>query len=338
MAVTDSSSSSSKVPSFILNNGRAFPAIGLGTWAYEATGERDVLEQAVYDAISQGMRHIDTAWIYAVEDRVGAAVKRAIADGLVKREDLVIVTKIWVINLTKDRLLAQARESLGKLGLEYIDVLLVHWPVPMRDNGKGEHFPKNDDGSFAIDDDVDLYTETWPAMESCVDAGIAKSIGVSNFTPSQIDKLMSVARIKPVTNQLESNPLLPQDKVLATCAKYGIIVTAYQPFGGSPRPTEDGSLVETDSRKALFDSPIVKALADKYGKTVAQILLKFHVQRGVAVLFKSVTKTRIAENLNIFDFEMTQQELDSLTAMKTGQRVCYMPEVVRSKYNPFADE
>lgn len=331
-------SAAANVKVFTLNNGQPFPSIGFGTWAFEESGERDVLEQSIYDAIAQGMRHIDTAWIYQVEGKVGAAVKRAIADGIVKREDLVIVTKIWVINLTKDRLLAQAKESRDSLGLDKIDVLLIHWPVPMKDNGKGEHFPKNEDGSFAIDDDVDLFNETWKAMEQCVDEGIAKSIGVSNFTPTQIETLVKSCRIKPVVNQVESNPLLPNEKILAACKKHDIIMTAYQPFGGSPRPAEDGTIVETDSRKALFDSPVVKAIAEKHGKTLAQILLKFHVQRGVAVLFKSVTKSRIAENINIFDFELTDEELASLNAMKTGQRICFMPEIVGSKYNPFADE
>ena len=332
------SSAAASIPVFTLNNGRPFPSVGLGTWAHEASGERDQLEQAVYDAIAAGIRHIDTAWIYKVEASVGAGVKRAIADGLVKREDLVVVTKVWVVNLTRDRLLTQAAESLASLGLEYIDVLLVHWPVPMKDNGKGEHFPKNEDGSFAIEDSVDIFTETWAAMEECVDKGITKSIGVSNFTPSQIDKLVSVARIKPVTNQIECNPLLPQEKLIAACAKHGIVVTAYQPFGGSPRPQEDGSTLPSPSRQALFESPVTKAIAERHGKTVAQVLLNFHVQRGVAVLFKSVNKARIQENLKLADFELSPQELQDLTAMKTGQRCCYMPEVLGSKYNPFSED
>ena len=328
----------SNVKVFTLNNGQPFPSIGFGTWAYEATGERDVLEQAVYDAIEQGIRHIDTAWIYRVEDKVGAGIKRAIADGLVKREELVVVTKIWVTNLRKERLLAQAKESLTSLGLEQIDVLLVHWPMPMTDNGKGGTFPTNEDGSFCLDDDVDIYEETWPAMEQCVDDGLTKSIGVSNFTSAQIDKLVASARIKPVVNQVESNPLLPNDTVLAACKKHGIIMTAYQPFGGSPRPQPDGSLKGSDSRAALFESTILKSIATKHRKTTAQIMLKFHVQRGVAVIFKSVTKSRITENLSIFDFELTDQEMSSLNRMKTGQRNCFMPQVVGSKNDPFADD
>jgi len=326
------------IPSFTLNNGRSFPALGLGTWAFEASGDREILEQAIYDAISLGVRHIDTAWIYQVEDKVGSAVRRAIADGLCKREDLVIVTKVWVINLTKDRLPVQAKESLQNLGLDYIDVLLIHWPFPMIDGGKKEHFPRKADGSFNFDENVDLYNETWKAMEQCVDEGITKSIGLSNFTPAQIETLWANSRIKPVVNQVESSPLLPNTKILNVCKKYGIIMTAYQPFGGSPQPQKDGSMALTDPRKQLFESPIVKALADKYGKTIAQILLRFHIQRGVAVIPKSVSKTRIAENTQIFDFELTCEELDSLIGMETGQRVCYMPEALLSKYNPFADD
>lgn len=326
------------VPEYVLNNGQRLPSIGLGTWMYEATGERDSLQQAIYDAIDAGVRHIDTAWIYKVEDKVGAAVKRAITDQLVKREDLVIVTKIWVTNMTKDRVMQQAKESMKSLGLDYIDILLVHWPLPMHDNGKPEEmFPLKPDGSFDFNEGIDIYNETWKAMERCVDEGITKSIGVSNFTVKQLDLLAKTARIKPVVNQVEGNLLLPNEKILQACKKHGIIMTAYRPFGGSPRPQDDGSSTENDTRKAMFESPIVKAIAAKHSKTIAQILLKFHVQRGAAVLFKSVNKKRIAENLNIFDFELTDQEMSSLKSMESGQRSCFMPKALASKNNPFAD-
>ena len=330
----------SAIPCFTLNNGRSFPVLGFGTWAFEETGQRETLNQSIYDAIVAGYRHIDTAWIYKVEHQVGAAVRKAIDDGIVKREDMCIVTKIWVTNMTRDRLLEQAKESVARLGLDYTDVLLVHWPVPMRDTGKNCYFgfPLKENDSYNIADDVDMYNETWPAMEQCVDQGIAKSIGVSNFTVSQLRHLCSVARIKPVVNQVESNPILPNDNILAACKELGVIMTAYMPFGGSVFPGSGGdekTVKKPTVKEILFSSPIVKSIAEKHKKSVAQILLRFHIQRGVATIPKTVTRSRIIENTQVFDFELTPADMDALKELKRDQRICFIPQFVVSKYNPF---
>lgn len=324
--------------SFPLNNGRSLPAVGLGTYAWMGTGEREILPNAVYDAISVGVRHIDTAWIYMVEDKVGEGIRRAIDEGIVKREDLTVVTKIWTFNMKRDRLIGQAKLSLKNLGLDYIDILMLHWPVCTIDNGNREEWPRNSDGSFALDNETDIYQETWKAMEDLVDQGLAKSIGVSNFTPTQLETLMQTARIKPVVNQVESTPLLPQTRTLEVCNKYGIVMTAYSPFGGSPAPQRDKTFAPSNPRKQLWENPVIVSLAEKYGKTVCQILLKFHVQRGVAVVPKSVSKERIKQNLDIFDFELTQEDMDSLLNLKTGERMLLIKKLIPSRYNPYADD
>jgi diketogulonate reductase-like aldo/keto reductase len=323
---------------FKLNNGLTLPAVGLGTYAWLGTGERDQLPTVVYDAIAAGVRHIDTAWIYMVEDKVGEGIKKAIDEGLVKREELTVVTKIWTFNMKRDRLIGQAKLSLHNLGLKYVDILMLHWPVPTMDQGKKEEWPRNPDGSFALDNETDIYNETWPAMEELVDQGIAKSIGVSNFTPTQIETLMKTARIKPVVNQVESTPFLPQSETLEVCRKHGIVMTAYSPFGGSPQPQRDKTFAASNIRAKLWQHPTVVSLAEKYNKTVCQILLKFHVQRGVAVVPKSVSPERIKQNLDIFDFELTPDELDSLINMKTGERMLMIKKLTASKYNPYADD
>ena len=344
-----SSSQAQSIHNFTLNNGRPFPALGLGTWSWPDHNERGLLEQIVYDAVSIGYRHFDTAWVYGVEEQLGNALRKAIADGLVRREELVVVTKVWVTNLSKEGIPKSANESLKNLGLDYIDVLLVHWPFPMKDTGDGRHYPfKPGTTEFNFNEDVDLYSEVWPAMEKLVEAGITKSIGLSNFTAAQIEELMKRAKIKPAVNQVESTPLLPNEKILAACKKYGIVMTAYSPFGGSPLPatapcreyTPDHLVgkVEHDQRKALFESPIVKKIAENHKKTPGQILLKFHVQRGVATIPKTVHKDRLIQNTQIFDFELTEGELQELNGMKTSQRMCFMPQALKSKYNPFADE
>lgn len=327
-----------EVPSFTMNNGLSLPAIGLGTYAWIGTGEREALPNVVYEAIRLGVRHIDTAWVYQVEDKVGEGIKKAIDDGIVKREDLTVVTKIWTFNMKKDRLKGQAKMSLKNLGLDYVDILMLHWPVPTIDQGKMEEWPRNPDGSFALDNETDIYTETWPAMEECVEKGICKSIGVSNFTPSQLEKLCETAKIKPVVNQVESHPLLPQNKTLAVCKKYGVIMTAYSPFGGSLQPQRDKSLAASSTRQNLWNNDVIKGLAEKYGKTVPQILLKFHVQRGVAAVPKSVTADRIKENLNLWDFEFTPEDMDQLAKLETGERMLLIKKLMASKYNPYIDE
>ena len=291
---------------------------------------------SVYTAIAAGYRHIDTAWKYEVEKEVGEGIRKAVADGICKREDIVVVTKVWPTNFAADRVVRSATQSNESLGLGHIDVLLLHFPVPMHDK-PGVPFPLEEDGTTAFDDSTDVYNETWKAMEQLVDRGIAKSIGVSNFSSAQIETLVQTARIKPVVNQVESHPLLPQEKLLATCKKHDIVLTAYSPFAGSPRPAADGTLVPSDLKAKLYESEITKGLAIKYKKSVNQILLKFHVARGVAVIPKSVTKERIIQNTQLFDFELLPEELDALRSMETGERLVRVPGVEKSQYFPYTD-
>lgn len=314
---------STPIPTVTLNNGMKMPILGLGTSTPEKSEDRQQIARAVYDAISVGYRHIDTAWLYRVEDQVGNGVKQAIDEGLVKREDLFIVTKVWVWNLSRDALLRQTQESLANLQLDYVDCLLVHWPVPMKDLGRNpdsECFPIGSDGQPAFDESVDIHNETWPALEECVKRGWTKSIGVSNYSTQQIEELMKVAKIAPAVNQVESTPFLAQNKLKAVCDKYGIVLTAYSPLGQSSRPNKDGTWAPHPLRTALFSNEAIKSIAEKHSKTVGQILLKFHTDRGVAVIPKSVNKNRMAENTNIFDFSLDESDWKALAPLNTGWR------------------
>lgn len=311
------------IPTVTLNNGAKLPLLGLGTSTRESSDDRTQVRDAVYDAISLGYRHIDTAWLYLVEDQVGEGVRAAIKDGLVKREDMFIVTKVWVWNLSYDNVLKQAKESLDTLGLDYIDALLIHWPVPMknfRSDRDGEPFPLDENGKPAYDDSVDIHKDTWPAMEECVKRGYTKSIGVSNYSIEQIEDLMKVAKIKPVVNQVESTPFLAQNKLKAVCEKYGIVITAYSPLGQSALKQSDGSWAPHPVRTKLFSNEVIKSLSEKYSKTVGQILLKFHTDRGVPVIPKSVNKGRMAENMNIFDFSFDESDWKALETLNIGLR------------------
>ena len=180
------------IPTIELNDGSKCPLLGLGTYGSDESGDREKTAQAVYDAIVAGYRHIDTAYCYEVEDKVGEGIKKAIDEGIVKREDLFIVTKIWSTKLRPEKVAEQAKESLKNLGLDYVDLMLIHWPVALKDipnegaKGMLKWMPCNEDGSIAEDTEVDIHTDSWPAMEKLKEEGIAKSIGVSNYNTKQV--------------------------------------------------------------------------------------------------------------------------------------------------------
>ena len=331
-----------QIPTVKLSDGRSMPILGLGTYSNPKSGDREKTEQAVYDAICLGYRHIDTAWLYQVEPEVGRGAKRAIDEGIVKREDLFITTKIWATNMRKEAVLKQAKESNEKLGLGYIDLLLVHWPIPLKNTGKGGFLPVDENGKFVFDD-VDIHEETWRAMEETVELGIAKSIGVSNYNVRLLKSVLEVARIKPVNNQVECTPFLPQKKLIALAKEHGVTITAYSPFGGGPREARlDGGTNDTlqvsKIHKNLFEEEILKTLASKHNKTVSQILLRFHVERGVIVIPKTVTKSRLEENADIFDFSLSPEDLASIDTLENGQRLVEIKAMAESKYYPFDED
>lgn len=218
------------------------------------------------------------------------------------------------------------RESLRKLKLDYIDLFLTHWPMAVLSGKPGE--------PLVPDNETNIYTETWPGMEECVELGLAKNIGVSNYNSVQIDELMKVAKIKPVINQVESHPFLSQRKLKDHCAKYGIVLTAYSPLGGSPIDSDRGNMSK-DVRPCLFENLVLKELASKYNKSVGQILLKFQVQRGVITIPKSVTPSRIAENVQLFDFQMTQEDIDKLESLNRNLRYVHAKDRAAHKNYPF---
>jgi len=317
------------IPTLTLRDGHSIPVVGLGTYGSPESGDRDKVKDAVKDAIAAGYRHIDTAWCYDVEQNVGAGVREAIAEGLVKREDLFITTKLWMYFMKRDEVVPALKDSLKKLGLDYVDLFLVHWPMGLvRDEG-GAAFPKQ----WIADDSADINSDTWPGMEECSTLGLAKSIGVSNFNSIQLEKLLQTAKIPPVLNQVESHPLLGNRKLIDYCKTKKIVVTAYSPMGGSPMVQG-----QTPVRGGLFDSELLKSLATKYNKSVSQILIKFQVARGISVIPKSVTKSRIIENVNIFDFDFTPDELNAIEQMDRGERHVGIVMLNNSKEYPFSAE
>uniref|UniRef100_A0A182WDU2 NADP-dependent oxidoreductase domain-containing protein n=1 Tax=Anopheles minimus TaxID=112268 RepID=A0A182WDU2_9DIPT len=317
------------VPSVRLNNGLEMPVLGLGT--YMATEEEGVA--AVKMAIDEGYRHIDTAYFYQNENQVGQAVRAKIAEGVIKREDVFIVTKVWNTFHAPEHVEQACQRSLDNLGLDYIDLYLIHWPMGWKFAGwtADDLLRMNADGK-SIDSDVD-YLDTWKAMEKLAKSGKVKSIGVSNFNSEQLTRLLANCEIKPVTNQIEVNPGINQRKMIEFCRKHDIVVTAYSPLG---RPNMDDPVVgNAGIPKHALDDPRVVAIGKKYGKSPGQIVLRYLIELGTLPIPKSSKLERIRQNIDIFDFKLTEEEIKVMDQFNTGCRTVPFNFSSEHKYFPF---
>ncbi|XP_046385454.1 aldo-keto reductase family 1 member B1-like [Ischnura elegans] len=312
------------VPNVKLSSGFDMPIFGLGTWKSKP-GE---VTEAVKYAIDAGYRHIDCAHVYGNESEVGAGIKAKIDEGVVKREDLFVTSKLWNTFHSVDKVIPACKTTLKNLGLDYLDLYLIHWPLGYQEGG--ELFPK-DANDKTLYSDVD-YVDTWKGMEACVTEGLSKSIGVSNFNSHQIDRVLAVAKIKPAVNQIECHPYLNQAKLMEYCKSKGIAVTAYSPLGSPDRPW-----AKPDDPKLTEDPKLVE-LSKKYKKSTAQILLKYQVQRGNITIPKSVNKSRIEENIKIFDFELAPEDMAYIDTFDCNGRVCHMMWCNDHKHFPFGIE
>src|SRR3954463_7726971 len=271
----------SHVPVVTLNNGVEMPQLGLGVFLVPA----DEVVQPVRVALEAGYRLIDTATLYGNEEGVG----RAIADSGIPRDDIFVTTKVWNSEQGYDRTLQAFDGSLKLLGLDVIDLYLIHWPTPARD----------------------LYVDTWRALERIYADGRARAIGVSNFTVAHLDRISSEGTVVPAVNQVELHPGLPQDALRAAHARHGIVTEAWSPLGRG---------------HGLLDRPEVVALAEAHDRTAAQVVLRWHLQLGIVVIPKSVRPERIRENAAVFDFALSAAEMAVLSALDGPGRIGPDPE------------
>ncbi|XP_059225422.1 aldo-keto reductase family 1 member B1-like [Stomoxys calcitrans] len=302
-------------PCIELNNGQKMPVVGLGTWrSYE-----NEAEQAVKDAIDIGHRHIDTAFVYQNEHEVGRAVNAKIAEGKIKREDIFVVTKLGGIHHDPKLVEHACRQSLKNLNLGYIDLYLIHFPVAQAYSGD-----ENVRGTGELTDTD--YLDTWKAMESLVDLGLVKGIGLSNFNSQQTDRVLQSCRIRPLVNQVECHPALNQKKLIEFSRQHQIVITAYCPLA-RPKPEQQWPAF-------LYDET-AKDLAKRYNRTPAQICLRYLIQLGTIVIPKSVKKERIAENFDCFDFELSSADMDLMDGYNNGTRLVPFTAMSHHKYFPF---
>ncbi|XP_011871746.1 PREDICTED: alcohol dehydrogenase [NADP(+)] A-like [Vollenhovia emeryi] len=306
------------IPTVTFSNGHKMPMVGLGTYK----SQMGDVKRAVKEAIDLGYRHIDTAFFYGNEKEIGEAVREKIQDGSVTREDLFITTKLWNTSHKEELVVPACKKSLANLGLDYMDLFLIHWPFAMKE---GDDLLPHDAAGIC-ESDVD-YLETWRGMEECVRQKLTRSIGISNFNSEQITRLLKSAKIAPVNNQIEINININQEKLIDFCKKHHITVTAYSPLG------QPGNTSGIDFK---LGSPVMLQLAKKYKKTPAQIALRYIYQLGAASIPKSVTASRIKENIELFDFTLTPDDMNAIRKVGTGERVVYFDVAKNFKYYPFS--
>ncbi|KAL4112953.1 hypothetical protein QTP88_016665 [Uroleucon formosanum] len=309
------------------NNGQLYPILGLGTWT--ATAIIDDSQQfisSIKSAIDIGYRHIDCAAYYHNEKQLGKAINDKILEGVIKRDELFITSKLWNDKHRSELVEEALKNTLNDLCLSYVDLYLIHWPF-----GTSEEPNATDSEGRLLGSGIS-YLETWKALESCVQKGLTKSIGVSNFNIKQLKDILEIASIKPVVNQVECHPYLTQNKMKEFCESNGILLIGYAPLGSAKRSWAEPEDI------AILDDPIVKQIADKYKKTIAQILIKFQIQRGVIVIPKSSNSERQKENFDIWDFELTTQDIDLLESLNKNARYFEFNSAKHLKDYPFFDE
>lgn len=258
-----------------LNNGVRIPQLGFGVWKVP----NDEAKPAVSKAIEIGYRLIDTAMIYKNEEGVGQAVK----ESGIPREELFITTKVWNSDHGYDNTLRAFDDNLQRLGMDYVDLYLIHWPAPQ----------------------FDQYVDTYKALETLYKGGRVKAIGVCNFDINHLERIMEECEVVPVVNQVECHPYFQQKELKDFCKKSNIIVEAYSPLMNG---------------KDVLKDEVIKGLAEKYRRTPAQVILRWHIQTGVVVIPKSVTPSRIEENFNVFDFELNEEDMSKIAHIDKGIR------------------
>ncbi|ANB15512.1 trifunctional aldehyde reductase/xylose reductase/glucose 1-dehydrogenase (NADP(+)) [Sugiyamaella lignohabitans] len=298
-------------------SGQKMPLVGFGAWKVG----KDTCADTIYNAIKSGYRLIDGAQDYANEKECGQGVARAIKEGIIKREDIFITSKLWNTFHAKEHVEPMLKRSLADWGLEYFDLFLIHFPIAQKYVDPAVRYPPtyvNDiEKSIAYFQNTPI-SETWGALEKCVEAGLVKNIGISNFNAGLIRDLLTYAKIRPAVLQIEHHPYLTQPDLIKYVQAEGIAITAYSTFGPQ-------SFIELNHPKAksitlVLEHPTVLKIAEETKKTPAQVILRWVTQRNIAVIPKSNNQGRLVQNLDSTDFNLTEEQISAISALDIGLR------------------
>jgi D-xylose reductase len=299
----------------MLNKGQA--SIGLGLWKIA----NDQCAETVYNAIKAGYRHLDSACDYGNEIEVGQGIARALAEGLCSRQDLSVTSKLWNTYHAPENVKPALEKILSDLGLDYLDSFLIHFPiaqafVPFEERYPPEWLYDPEANQPAMKLSYVPLSDTWGAMEDLVHQGLVKRIGVCNYNSGLLHDLMSYSTIKPAELQIESHPYLTQESLIRLAKSYGMAVTAFSPFGALSYIELDMA----DADESVLAQNVITEAAESHRKTAAQIVLRWGLQRGCSVITKTTKPERLQENLQVFDFALTEAEMTAISALNKNRR------------------
>ncbi|XP_030070084.1 prostaglandin F synthase 1 [Microcaecilia unicolor] len=338
----------SKDSCITLTDGYKIPIIALGTFSPEVlpkttedvkekgVGTRKTSKETAYEAtklaIKIGYQHIDGAHLYGNEENIGLAIRDKIADGTVKREDLFYTGKLWLTFLKPEYVETALKKTLTALQLDYINLYIIHLPISLK---FGENLTPVDENKRFIYDKADLCA-VWKALEACKDAGLVKSIGVSNFNRRQLEMILNKPglKYKPVCNQVECHPYLNQKKLLEFCNMHDIVLVAYGILGSINVDTDWRNL----SASPVLHDPVIGKIGQKYNKSPAQVCIRYTIQRGIVAIIKSFTPKRIEENFQVFDFQLTEQDMKEIDGLNKNLRYWDFKPLADHPEYPFHDE
>ena len=305
------------MPSSFALGGDNLPAVGFGLWKIDKPDTANL----VHAAVEAGYRHLDSAADYGNEKEAGEGIKSALAAGLCQREELWVTSKLWNTYHRPEHVRAACEKTLSDLALDYLDLYLIHFPIALKFVDFDERYPPEwffDPDAEAPRMEIDPVPlhQTWAAMEDLKESGLVKHIGVCNYNSALLHDLMAYAKQKPEVLQVEAHPYLSQERLIKLAQDYGITVTAFSPLGALSyvsldMAAENESVLETDA---------VKIAAARLGKTPAQVVLRWGVQRGTAIIPKTARKERLKENLALFDFELSAEEMQAISALNSNRR------------------
>ena len=305
------------MPSSFALGGDNLPAVGFGLWKIDKPDTANL----VHAAVEAGYRHLDSAADYGNEKEAGEGIKSALAAGLCQREELWVTSKLWNTYHRPEHVRAACEKTLSDLGLDYLDLYLIHFPIALKFVDFDVRYPPE----WFFDPDAEVprmeidpvpLHQTWAAMEDLKESGLVKHIGVCNYNSALLHDLMAYAKQKPEVLQVEAHPYLSQERLIKLAQNYGMAVTAFSPVGARSyvsleMAAENESVLETDA---------VKTAAARLGKTPAQVVLRWGVQRGTAIIPKTARKERLKENLALFDFELSAEEMQAISALNSNRR------------------